>query len=194
MMDARVEAYLRTVRMRLRGFPPGGVQEIVEELRSHIIDKTAQTNDVDEVLAALGDPAELAGRYIAGDALARAETSRTPAGVLDGLFRWATLSIAGFFVLVVSIAGYFVGAALLLCALVKPFRPETAGLWRSASAADVSVSLRMGFGSPPAGAHDVLGFWIVPIGLIGGAAIITLTTRFALWCMRQSRGERELPS
>ena len=186
-MDEKAEEYLRAVRKRLRGFPPEAAGEIVDELRSHIIDKTAQTNDVAATLAALGDPEELAARYIAEDTLARAEVSRTPFGVLDALFRWATLSASGFFVLVAAMGGYFFGAALIVCAILKPFHPASAGLWEIASGGDIQYSLRMGFGAPPPGAIDLLGWWIVPIGLVGGAALVTLTTRFALWCARRAR-------
>src|SRR5436190_405483 len=174
--NQRVEEYLRTLRRRLRGFGSDEAREIADELRSHIIDRMAEERDLDSVLGTLGSPDELASRYIADHALARAEISRTPFGVLDGLFRWATLSGAGSLVLLASIAGYFLAVALIVTALLKPFHPHTAGLWRYRDAAgDLAVSLRLGFGTPPAGAVDVTGWWIVPLGLVAGSLLITLT-------------------
>jgi len=181
------DEYLRTLRRRLRGF--SDVDDVVDEIRSHILDKVEGGANLEDVLARLGTADELASRYIADAALARAEVSRTPIGVLDALFRWATFSAAGIFVLIATIIGYFIGGALLLCAILKPFHPQTAGLWKVPD----GVSLRLGFGTPPPGSTDVLGWWIVPIGLIAGAVLVALTTRFALVCVRQYRKSRQLP-
>ena len=66
----RIDAYLGRLRARLRGFKDDEVGEIVEELRSHIIDKAAAGESaayagekgevtaagVDAALAGLGSP------------------------------------------------------------------------------------------------------------------------------------------
>lgn len=194
------EAYLAKLRAQLRGFDNQQVAEIVAELRSHIMDKLAIAGDavsaaqVDAALAALGSPEELAGQYITDNLLARAEVSRSLLALLDGLFRWASLSVAGFFVLVGSVMGYFLGIVFILVAVLKLFHPQTAGLWLlHDSTGDPEFSFRMGFGSSPPGGRDLLGWWIVPLGLLAGCALVTLTTRFALWCARQYRRSRALP-
>src|SRR6266851_10048 len=195
----RIEAYLGRLRVRLRGVNNRDLHEIVEELRSHILDKAAANGEVtvarvDAALAALGTPEELAAEYITDDLLARAEVSRSPMHILGSLFRWASLSVAGFFVFVGSITGYFLGASFILCALLKPLHPQTAGLWvYQAASGQLTSSLRLGFGDPPVGAREILGWWIVPIGLVVGCALLMLTTRFALWCARQYRRSRVLP-
>ena len=126
--------------------------------------------------------------------LARAEASRSPVRILESLFRWASLSVAGFFVLVGSMMGYFLGTVFILVAALKPFHPQTAGLWLLRdSAGDPEISLRLGFGTVPATGRDLLGWWIVPIGLLAGCAVVMLTTRFALWCARQYRRSHLLP-
>jgi hypothetical protein len=99
--------------------------------------------------------------------------------------------VIGFPALLGAIAGYGFGVLFLLCAVLKPFHPGTAGLWLIADAAgDVVISLRMGFGSAPAGGRELLGWWIVPLGLAAGCALVTLTTRLSLWFAerRQERG------
>jgi len=124
-------------------------------------------------------------------ALARAEVSRSPFQILAGLFRRASLSVAGFVVLVSSLVGYFLGVAFILCALLKPIHPQSAGLWSFRdSSGDLQLSLRLGFGSTPAGGRDVLGWWIVPVGLLVGFGLMILTTRFATWCLRLYRRSR----
>ncbi|MGB8541877.1 MAG: DUF1700 domain-containing protein [Candidatus Acidiferrales bacterium] len=196
--NQKTETYLANLRAQLRGFNDQQVAEILAELRSHILDKLdiagdATPSQVDAVLAALGTPDELAGQYITDSVLARAEVSRSPLRILASLFRWASLSVAGFFVLLGSVFGYFFGVVFVLVAILKPFHPQAAGLWLLHDATgDPEFSFRMGFGTVPAG-RDLLGWWIVPLGLLAGCALVTLTTRFALWCARQYRRSRALP-
>ena len=195
----RVEAYLLKLRGRLRGMNDGDVGEIVQELRAHITDKATASGEftsatVDSALDALGSPEELASQYLTDALLSRAEITRSPVRILQGLFRWAGLSIAGFFVMLGTIVGYFLGIVLVLCALLKPFHAETAGLWTSRNSNnDLSISIRLGFGPVPVNQQEVLGWWIVPIGLLVGCGLVMLTTRFALWCARRYRRSRVLP-
>jgi hypothetical protein len=195
----RIEAYLSRVRARLRGLNQPDIREIVEELRSHILDKAASGEDVtvaavDKALVALGTPEELATQYITDDFLARAEVSRSPVCVLERLFGWASLSAAGSLVLLGSVAGYSFGTIFVLCAALKPLHPQNAGLWVSRdNTGDLAISLSLGFGTVPRVGRDVLGWWIVPIGLLAGCGLMMLTTRFALWCARQYRRAHALP-
>jgi Protein of unknown function (DUF1700) len=196
----RIDTYLAKLRKRLRGLDAQEVREIVEELRSHVIDKLdvdaeeVTVGGVDATLSALGSPEQLAGEYLTDNLLARAEISRSPARILGILFRLASLSMAGFLVFLSSIVGYILGIAFVLCAVLKPIHPHTAGLWiYPAGGADSTISLRLGFGSAPPDGRDVLGWWIVPIGLVVGCGLVMLTTRFALWCVRRYRKSRILP-
>ena len=189
----RIDAYLEHLHARLRGLDEAEAREIVDELRSHIVERATvggamTAAAVDAALARLGSPEALAAEYMTGEVLARAEVSRSPWRVLDSLFRWASLSFTGFLVLLVTIIGYFLGAVFYLSAAMKPFHPHTAGLWLIPSGAgDYAISLRMGFEGAPAGARDLLGWWIIPIGFMLGSWLLILTTRFALWCAHQYR-------
>ncbi len=203
----KIEAYLGRLRGRLRGANDAEVREIVDELRSHILDKAAassQLNDdahseitpaaVDAALAALGSAEELASQYMTDTLLARAEVSRSPVQILRSLFRWASLSVGGFLVLLGSVLGYFFGIVFLLVAVAKLFHPQTAGLWLLPSGAgDTEISFRLGFGSVPAGGRDLLGSWIVPIGWLAGGALVMLTTYIAVRFVRQYRKSLALP-
>lgn len=180
----KIDNYLGTLRSRLRGLSSETSREIIEELRSHLADKAGVDGElipqkVDAALAALGSPAELARQYTTDDLLLRAEASRSPVRIIESLFRWASFSSVGFLVLMGSIFGYFFGFAFIVSAVLKPLHPYTAGLWRLP---DGEFSLRMGFGMVPPASRDVLGWWIVPVGLAAGCGLLTLTTRFALWC------------
>ncbi len=195
MADAeqKIELYLGKLRRLLRAMNREDAGDVVRELRSHITDKATVGGEltsarVEAALAALGSPEELASQYLTDDLLSRAEVSRSPLRVLESLFRWAGLSVAGFIALLVSLFGYILGAALMWCAVLKLIHPQTAGLWRLPSGpGNFFVSLRLGFGTPPVGATDLLGWWIVPVGLSVGCALVLLTTHYALWSARHCR-------
>jgi uncharacterized membrane protein len=194
-----IEAYLSRLRQRLRGLNDEDAREIIEELRSHIMDKSATdgpitTASVEAALAGLGDPEELASQYTTDNLLARAEVSRSPLRILKSLFHWASLSIAGFFVLLGSFLGYFFGVVLMLVAALKLIHPHTAGLWIVPNGTDdFELSFRLGFGSVPGAGRDLLGWSIVPIGWIAGGALVMLTTYIAIWFVRQYRKSLSLP-
>ena len=193
----QIEHYLSEVRSHLRGLGEQQVSEIIAELRSHIAERAAPAGEltvdgVSAALRALGTSEELAREYAADEVLARAEISRSPLPLLDSLFAWATMSMAGFLVLIGTITGYFVGLVFLLVALLKPFHPATAGVWALRNGAgDMELSVRMGFGAAPSNGHELLGWWIVPLGIVIGCGSLILTTRFSIWCVlmyRRSRG------
>lgn len=195
----RLEAYLKQLRTGLHGLPEEKIREIIAELRSHVMDRAASEGGltihaVNTALQALGTPEELAREYANDEVLARAEVSRTPLRLLDSLFGWATMSVGGFFVLIVTVIGYFLGGVFLMVTALKPFHPATAGLWvLRDSAGDLELSVRMGFGTAPSNGHELLGWWGVPAGLVVGCGLVILTSRFALWCVRMYRRSRLLP-
>jgi uncharacterized membrane protein len=186
----RVEIYLRILRKHLRGIDREEVDEIVEELRTHIMEKATTAtgltvSTVNSTLASLGDPRQLAGQYLAG-LLAETPLSRSPLRMLSILFRWASLSVAGIVVFLSALVGYLAGGALLLCALLKAIHPHTAGIWATRDVAgDLSISVRLGFGTAPVGAKEILGWWIIPIGLLVGAGLVMFTTKSTRWCVRR---------
>jgi hypothetical protein len=45
----------------------------------------------------------------------------------------------------------------------------------------------------PTGGREVLGWWIVPIGWLGGGGLVMLTTYIAVWFVRQYRRSLVLP-
>lgn len=141
---------------------------------------------LENVLAALGTPEELAAQYLADDLLKRASRGWSPVLLLRGLVRWASLSAAGVIVFIGCVVGYFLGGSFMLCAILKPLHPQTVGLWRLADASD-SYSLHLGFTGAPAGATEVLGWWIVPLGLLMGGGLCFATVQIALWCAQRYR-------
>jgi hypothetical protein len=184
--ERKLEEYLGALRAGLRDLPEAERSEIIAEINSHIRDSAGEqleTNAVEEALERLGTSAELASLYTTQSLLKRAETSRSRWLLFTSLFRYATISIAGFFIFLGLLAGYFITAFLLLAALVKPFSPSGVGLWWKPNG---ELSLNIGlFTSPPTGGTELLGWWIIPLGLLLGAMAFWITPRFGRWAIRK---------
>lgn len=182
-----IDTYLSALRKRLSELRDEDVNDIVEEIRAHILDKTSggTAQNIAATLAALGTPEELAGSYRSDELLQRAQTTRSPLTRLHGLFRWATLSIVGFVVFWVSVVGYALGGGLVIFAGLKVLWPHQTGLWKT-SYPDGTWGLSFSFssGNAPAG-HELLGWWSLPICLILGTALLLLTFRFGSWSLRK---------
>jgi HAAS domain-containing protein len=189
----QVEQYLDQLRKRLRGMRAGDVDDILAELRAHIAEKTSAGASVQSTLSALGTPEQLASEYVTDGLLARAELSRSPFRILNSLFHIATFSATGFAALLATVTGYTLGVIFVLGAFAKILHPHTAGLWRIPDGYGVEYSLRMGFANYPGPGREVLGWWIVPLGLVLGYGLIILTTRVAVWGVRKYRASRPAP-
>ncbi|HKC11398.1 MAG TPA: hypothetical protein VKI41_05005 [Vicinamibacteria bacterium] len=184
-----LDAYLSELRTLLRNLPEPEVSEIEAELRSHVRDSGTRggliESEVAATLARLGSPAALASLYDTDRLLVRAGRSRSPWLLLWSLFRWAAVSVAGICVLIPVIGGYLVAASFFIAALVKPFAPDRVGLWRLSND---EFSLRLGLTAtvPPRG-QELLGWAIVPLGLIVGSGTFLLAVWFGRWAIRRFR-------
>jgi hypothetical protein len=185
-----IDGCLAEVRRGLRGLSAGETADIIEELRSHIVDRARESGAVTPVsvaaaVAGLGDLRELASAYAAGRIAAPVEERRSPWWMLGAAFRLARLSVWGFFVFIASLLGYGIGASLVLTAVIKPFAPHNAGLWMSGHGDTFSLDLGI-HGDPMAG-QELLGWWIIPLGVILGGLLLWLTWRFNRAALRGVR-------
>jgi uncharacterized membrane protein len=191
---AHLDCYLDQVRRNLKTLPKAEVEEIVAELRSHVLDKVEGTptpQKVEAAIAALGSPREVARLNLTERVAAEVETDRSPLTVLRGVGRLASLSLYGAFAGLVSFTGYAVAAAFLITAAVKPFAREHAGLWVVPNASD-DFAFSLGVNSSPKG-HELLGWWIIPIGIAAGLLLGWLTWRFGLFSVRRMRRSAQRP-
>jgi hypothetical protein len=190
----QVESYLSRLRKQLRRRSAGNWIESVSELRSHIVERATVCGEMTEtsvegVLQSLGSPEDLAEQYLTDALPWDSEDSGARSRYTHDFSRWTRLIGTGVPVVLLATLGYFLGAVLLICALSKPFHPDSAGLWRIPDLHDITVSLRLGFGSghPPVGSADLLGWWIIPIGLLSAYLLLSIATRLALCSLRLFR-------
>ena len=180
----QIERYLLRFRLALTGVRDK--EELVSEIRSHIVERLEDTSRpleevVERTLAGLGAPEVLATRYRTEGLLERASSTMSPLLLLRATMRWAMTGIRGFFAFWVLFVGYFTAAAFYVCAALKPFFPDDIGLWVGAHGFDM--------GSRPAGGGDteILGMWFAPVALACGCLCIIGTTKFVRWMISKRR-------
>ncbi len=192
--QTRMDAYLAELRTHLRSLPHEQMLDIVEEIRSHIRDTAAADGAMTEAslnaaLHRLGPASALAATYLTENLLARAERTRSPWLFLKSSLHWASLSVQGFFVFLGALIGYSLAAAFSFCALAKPLNPHRVGLWRiDADSFSLHLGLSRSLPTPPG--HEVLGWWITPLGLVVAMILVLLTTEIGLRTIRRFQRAR----
>jgi len=177
--EAQVNDYLARLRASLIGMTVSAREDIVEEIRMHIRERSSDPeSSVDAVLAGLGSPELLAEQYRTGMLVQRARSSRSPFLILRAALRWATTGVEGFIVFLIAVVGYATGGAFLLLALLKPFFPQYTGLWVGPN--EFNLSFRMGatMTNPAPPVHEVLGWWLI-------AVCLALTTQLLQFLFRR---------
>lgn len=203
-----IDQYCARLGRALHKAPSFERDEIVEEVRSHILERLeaeaeVSQRTVSDILQAVGDPGELASEYRTQAMLRHAVHSRSPWVLLRATLAWASRGIAGLVAFFATVAGYSCTAVFLLCALLKPLFPSRVGLWlapqhtlsfgywngRLSGAQIYGLSMRPPFdfvlvgtlGPMNGPVHELLGAWLVPIGAFCGTLFFLVTTIFVRW-------------
>lgn len=184
-MQARIDAYLMNLRRTLGELPPEEVNEILREIRGHILERAEAAGDLSDerlvaILKALGRPEDIGPLYQAESLIARARSSFSPSLILRTTLRWAMVSVFGCVAFLAGMFGYLTAAALFVIAVLKPIFPDRVGAWLGPHGFSMGM---MGI-DEGAGSVEVLGWWIIPVSLIGGVAFLVGTSRFLRWLLR----------
>jgi uncharacterized membrane protein len=187
-LQTRIDSYLAQLRRCLGELPPEEVHDILQEIRGHILERAEASGELTEerlvaILKALGRPEEIAPLYQVDSVVAKARTSLSPRIVMRGIHRWSVLSGWGLVLFILGVAGYATGFSLMLSALAKIVAPHEVGAWIA------SGHFNIGTTSDPS-AREVLGWWLVPVGLAVGALVVVGTTRLLRWSLRFARIRR----
>src|SRR5271169_3541218 len=115
-----VNEYCERLQRALRGVPAGDADDIVAELRGHLLERIealpeATDEGVQAILRAVGDPSELASGYRTECALRGAASSRSPLVVLKATLRWAPTGAAGVVAFVVALLAYGCATTFYVC-------------------------------------------------------------------------------
>jgi uncharacterized membrane protein len=186
--EAQISDYLARLRASLVGMTVSEREDIVEEIRMHIRERSGEsTSSLSTVLTSLGSPELLAEQYRTGMLVQKARSSRSPLLILRAALRWATMGIEGFIVFMIAIVGYAMGGGFLLLALLKPFFPQYTGFWVGPDQASFSFRMGATMTNPPSPVHEVLGWWLIPICLVVGSLSLALTTKLLQFLFRRFR-------
>ena len=185
----QIERYLLRLRTALGRMPDAEKAEILSDIRNHIEERLSDAASdhaaiVAETIAALGTPESLAASYQRERLLARATASAAPPLLLHATFQWALTGLRGFLALLMLLVGYSFGLGFTACALLKPFFPNQIGLWVDPPAFSLGYLSQ----APHAG-HELLGWWIIPIGWTIGPLLIIWTTRLVQGSLRRRVAE-----
>ncbi len=182
---SQVEHYLLRLRTALGRMPDAEKAEILSDIRNHIEERLSVAPDgqagiAAETLAALGAPETLAASFHRERLMARAVVSPAPSVMLRATFHWALTGVRGLLAFLALLLGYSLGLGLLLCAVLKPFLPSHVGLWLDPPAFSLGY-----FTAADHLKREILGWWIVPLGLAVGTLSMVWTTRLVQWLIRR---------
>ncbi len=194
-----LETYISRLRAALSGLTVSEREEIVEEIRAHILDRVSTSGlTVQETLDRLGPVEDLARDYSNGALVKRARGSFSPFLILRATLRWAMTGFHGIAVFIIALLGYTLGLGMMILAFIKPLFPDQTGLWVGPH--------QFGFGFRPENvqAHEVLGRWFMQVALLIGILSFIGTTilmrrllrRFKYWrtAARQPRVPNMTPA
>ena len=166
-----INQYLAELRKALSGMTVSEREEIVDEIRTHIEERSAQPGiSVEEVLRRLGPAEEIARDYTNGALLRRASRSRSPWFLLRASYHWAKASVQGLTIFLLALVGYSCGAAFVICAFLKPLFPDNIGLWVGQG------GINFGFPESVQGRTELLGPWFTQVSILIGIGFLIVTT------------------
>jgi hypothetical protein len=133
---------------------------------------------------------DLAETYRSENQMVRAECSGSPLVILQGLryasrTRWGRVTATALYAF-----GYINVLTLWAAAIDKLFAPSRTGIWYTPGQI-WSLTLITG-GNQPAGARELLGWWLIPIVVILGWVLRYVTDWIAQWWISRYRRSRAL--
>ena len=181
-LQRKIDSYLAELRKCLGTLPPEEVHDILQEIRGHILERAEASGELTEerlvgILKSLGRPEEIAPLYHVDSVVAKARASSSPRVVMRAIQRWSHFSVLGVVLFVIGVLAYTLSFSLMVWGVAKIVAPHEVGAWLS------PTWLHIGTNSNPA-AREVLGWWLVPVGLVGGALAVVATTRVLRWTLR----------
>lgn len=196
--ESRVNGYLFVLERSLRTFlPTDVVRDAVREIESHLRDRIAATDAapnereaLEKILVELGPPLRVAQAYSAERVIDEAVATGRLVPIARALWQMATTTVIGSLVGTALFSGYAAGFAFLIVAVLKPIFPNNVGVI-------VVNGVPLAFGAQfplPPGAVIYGGYWIIPISIAGGLAVLTVVHRGTRRFLMRWRERRALRS
>lgn len=162
------ESFLRKLGYGLSSLPVAEQQEILAEIRSHLVSR--QSAGSTELLAGFESPEELAAEFVAERALRGALAQGTPWSAGHALLIATRDSVPVLAGLVPLIIVQLVAIFLVIAAALKPVLGSKLGLW----VGEGNFYVGRSNGS---GVHELLGWWGIPVFAASGIVLFWLSSR-----------------
>jgi hypothetical protein len=160
-----IDEFLKRFESALAPLPAEERTDLVAEIGGHLRER--EKGGAGDPLAGFGGPEEYAKSFLSERELAGALEKGGSVRLLRALARAARGGAEAVSVLALLLLHLF-GLAFLACGVAKVVAPSHTGLF-----VDADGSLRnLGFSGGYPGAHEVLGWWSLPLFLLAGAAIL----------------------
>ena len=175
--ESRVNGYLFVLERSLRSFlPPEVVRDAVREIESHLRERVisadsapSERDALEKILAELGPPLRVAQAYSAERTIDEAVTTGRVVPMARAIWHLAVTTLVGSAVATGLFSAYAAGVAFIIIAILKPIFPNNVGL--------LVINGRPTFGAQfplPAGASVYGGYWIIPVSIACGVAVLAL--------------------
>jgi hypothetical protein len=169
-----IHHYIKSLSKYLARLEKTDAEEVIREIESHIYDaielqeQKSDAVDAAAILAGFGEPRELATQY-AEHILAGAPPPNgfkaiqiVKKGVTSSLY----YSMAVF--------GFSLAAAVIFLVMAKLFAPDSVGVWSAANGDSFTIAW---LNHPFPAEHELLGYWLIPAGIVVSVFIAELTRR-----------------
>jgi uncharacterized membrane protein len=180
-LPADAEGYLRSVRQCLSSLKADERDDILNELKAHLLDRVAQGKT--DVLAGFEPPEVLAAGFLQDHALRNALVHGGTWRLARALLVATRDSVLLLCVVLPLILFQLTGIVLCGTAVAKVFHPQF-GLWVG------SGSFYIGTGSQE-GVREILGWWFIPVTILVGVVVFVLSNRamraLVRWRLRSAR-------
>jgi hypothetical protein len=173
----RIAAYERKLRWALSALPDADRDGILDEMRSHVLDRVDAGASVQQTLEALGDPNEYARRFCDAYNVASALSSRRTPHLVGALVGGLARSLTAAFAALVILAAWSAAALIAYVAVLKIGDPAHVGLWRGPD------FFFIGIVDNPATGQELLGPWITPLALVVAVGAWIATRILATWAL-----------
>src|ERR1700683_3641527 len=172
-MDDRslIEAYLDRVRAQLQGVAPAEVDNLIVEIRGHLIEQATALGGAANAIARMGDAREFAASYRDELFIAVAANGHSPLRLVRAIFRASNRGIRWALIAGAGLVGYALSFVLLAASIAKPFAPDRIGLWWGLQAKPTGF-----YDGPWRGSRELLGGCFIPAGLALGLILALITT------------------
>ncbi len=182
--QSRVNGYLFVLERSLGTFLPREVtRDAVREIESHLRDRIAAAAAVpdervalERVLAELGPPLRVAQAFSAERIVEEAVTTGAFVAIVRAVWHAAAMTATGFAAALGLFCGYAAGAGFIAIGALKIVFPANVGIWVTNGGIPLAFAAK--FPVPP-DERLVGGYWVVPLAVGAGLAVLVGTHRAA---------------